>query len=86
MNEDEFKEILKMPSLQDMVSEPPHYNKGSVECIDYIRQQLGSYYPAYLEGNVIKYVHRHKYKNQNIEDLKKAKWYLSKLIEFYENL
>jgi len=86
MNEKELDKIMRVPSIKDMVSEPPHYNNGTVECIDYIRQQLGSQYPAYLEGNIIKYVHRHKYKNENIEDLRKARWYLSKLIEYYEDL
>ena len=70
----------------DNVNHPPHYNKGGVEAISYIKQQLGSSYFAYLEGSVIKYIHRHKYKSSNIEDLKKASWYLSKLIEYYEEL
>ena len=36
----------------DLVNQPPHYNKGGVECIDYIKQQLGrGQYPAYLEGS-----------------------------------
>ena len=83
-NKQIIDELKNMPSLQDMVSQPPHYNNGSVECIDYIRQQLGPHYPGYLEGNVIKYVHRYKLKNSNIEDLRKARWYLSKLIEYYE--
>lgn len=37
----------------------------------------------FLEGNVIKYIVRHKGKN-GIEDLKKAKHYLDKLIEVEE--
>jgi|TARA_R100001163_G_C5037056_1_gene176007 hypothetical protein len=70
----------------DNVNHPPHYNKGGMEAISYIKQQLGSSYFAYLEGSVIKYIHRHKYKTSNIEDLKKASWYLDKLIEHYEEL
>jgi len=34
----------------------------------------------YFQGNIVKYVVRHKQKN-GIEDLEKAKWYLEKLIE-----
>ena len=41
---------------------------------------------AYLEGSIIKYIHRYKYKNSNIEDLKKASWYLDFLIKHYEEL
>ena len=45
----------------DLVNKPPHYNKGGVEAIDYIKQQLGKDFPAYLEGSAIKYIHRHKF-------------------------
>ena len=54
--------------MTDLVNRPPHYNKGKFECIDYIKQQLGANFPAYLEGNAIKYLHRHKYKDSNIQD------------------
>jgi len=38
----------------------------------------------YFQGNVIKYVTRFKMKN-GVEDLKKAEWYLQRLIKKYEN-
>ena len=38
----------------------------------------------YIEGNIIKYTTRYKFKN-GIEDLKKAKWYLEKLIAEHQN-
>lgn len=71
-----------------MVNHPPHYNNanGGVECIDYIKQQLGKDFPAYLEGNAIKYLHRHKYKGANIQDLDKCIWYAKELKKYYENL
>ena len=69
-----------------MVNHPPHYNNNGLECIDYIKQQLGSGFASYLEGSIIKYIHRHKYKDANIQDLQKARWYLDKLIEYYEQL
>jgi hypothetical protein len=68
------------------VTKPPHYNQSGVECIDYIKQQLGASFPSYLEGSIIKYIHRHKYKDANIQDLEKAAWYLDRLIEHYKNL
>lgn len=59
----------------DNINHPAHYTKG-IECWDYIvSHDLG-----YLEGNIIKYVTRYRYKN-GIEDLKKAKAYIEKLIE-----
>jgi hypothetical protein len=70
----------------DPVSRPAHYNNGKVECIEYIKQQLGSEFPSYLEGSAIKYIHRHRMKDANIQDLQKAKWYIDKLIAHYEEL
>ena len=37
-------------------------------------------YDYYLQGNIVKYLWRYRYKN-GVEDLKKAQWYLNKLIE-----
>ena len=62
------------------VTKPAHYNKGGIEAIDYIKQQLGEGFGDYCAGNVMKYVHRFKYKN-GLEDLKKARVYLDWLIE-----
>jgi len=71
----------------DPVHSPAHYNNGKVECIEYIKQQLGSEFPSYLEGSAIKYIHRHRMKHSNnIQDLQKAKWYIDKLIAHYEEL
>lgn len=64
----------------DPVDKPEHYNKGTIEAIDYIKMQLGEQTVAYCEGNVLKYMHRHRYKN-GVEDLKKAQWYLNRMIE-----
>ena len=72
--------------MNDPVNYPAHYNQNGIECIQYIKQQLGRDFPAYLEGNAIKYLHRHKYKDANIQDLQKSVWYINKLIEHYENL
>jgi len=56
-----------------------HYMRQKIQPWDFIiANKLG-----YLEGNVIKYVTRHKLKNR-VEDLKKARHYLDKLIETEE--
>ena len=66
------------------VEAPAHYNEGGIECIDYIRQQLGKEgFIAYCEGNVIKYHHRYKYKG-GVEDLKKARKYQEWMMEALE--
>ena len=67
----------------DPVNKPAHYNlSGDIECIDYIKQVLGTDgFIAYCHGNMIKYQHRHKYKTDPVEDMKKAQWYLNKMLE-----
>jgi len=63
----------------DMVNKPPHYNKSGIECIDAIAAATDDGYEYYLQGNIMKYIWRYRYKN-GTEDLKKARWYLDKLI------
>ena len=65
---------------EDKINKPSHYRVGEVEAIAYIEQQLGSGVRDYLLGNVHKYLHRHRFKGQALDDLKKAQWYLNKLI------
>ena len=68
--------------MEDLVNHPSHYNQGKVECIDGIESALTGLegFEAYLTGNILKYIWRWKSKN-GVEDLKKARWYLNKLIE-----
>ena len=74
-------EFMKQKPEADVVNHPAHYNTGGVECIEYIQQQLGPEFRSYLLGNLIKYIHRHQYKGKPVEDLRKARWYLDKLIQ-----
>ena len=64
----------------DMVNSPAHYNKANIETIDMIESVTDDGFEAYLQGNILKYICRFKYKN-GVEDLKKAKWYLNRLIK-----
>jgi hypothetical protein len=71
---------------EDMVNKPKHY-QGKIECIELIKDRVGATrYPAYLEGNIWKYLYRHKDKEENVQDLKKCQWYLNELIRYYEEL
>ena len=63
----------------DVVNSPSHYNQAGVECIEAIAAATDDGFEYYLQGNIIKYIWRYRYKN-GIEDLKKAQWYLNKLI------
>ena len=81
---EEFEaEEAKAKRLADMVNHPPHYNKAGIECIDAIAAATGDGFEYYLQGNIMKYLWRYRYKN-GTEDLNKAKWYLEKLIEEVE--
>lgn len=62
---------------KENVNHPKHYTVKGIEPIEYIE----SHDFNFNLGNVIKYVSRADYKGSEIEDLKKAKWYLEKEIE-----
>ena len=64
----------------NMVDNPPHYNQAGIECLDAIEAATGEGYEFYLQGNILKYLWRYRYKN-GLEDLKKAEFYLKRLIE-----
>lgn len=67
--------------MVEKVNHPSHYSQGGMEVIDVIdaftKECNGE--EAFYVGNIIKYVCRFKKKN-GIEDLKKAHWYLDRLI------
>lgn len=69
----------------DTVNHPSHYTAGKVESIDAIEAATTELtgIAAVCTGNVIKYVWRWKRKN-GVEDLRKARWYLDKLIKEVE--
>ena len=70
------------PLENDPVSRPSHYTQGPVECIEAIESALGKEgFEAFLTGQVIKYLWRQKGKNNQLQDLQKASWYLDLLIE-----
>ena len=76
----ERDENITVYDIPEIVAHPPHYNAGTIEVIDFIEDhQLGFHL-----GNVVKYVCRAKYKGTELEDLKKAAWYLQRQIELIE--
>lgn len=63
-----------LPDLNTVTS-PPHYTKGKVEVIDFIREQLGDdAFVGYCRGNVVKYMARGPHKGKG-EDYAKAAFY-----------
>jgi hypothetical protein len=65
---------------EDTVNHPKHYTFGTIEVITVIEDwQLG-----FHEGNCIKYIARAKHKGNELENLKKAQWYLNRKIKDIE--
>lgn len=65
----------------DPVKRPAHYTTGKIEVIDFIEDKNLDFHL----GNVVKYVARAGHKNDEIEDLRKAEWYLQRAIELRRN-
>lgn len=74
--------------MTDLVNHPPHYiSETGIETIDVIDAftfDLKGREAVYT-ANVLKYICRWKNKN-GIQDLKKANWYLQRLIEYVETI
>lgn len=70
----------------DMVNHPFHYTQGGIECIDALKAATVSKtgIEAVCTANAIKYLWRYEEKN-GIEDVKKARWYIDRLIKELEN-
>lgn len=67
---------------EDVVNNPSHYNQNGIEVIDVIETYAKS---DFRLANVIKYVCRCEYKGKKLEDLKKAQWYLARVIAELED-
>jgi len=69
---------------EDMVNHPSHYTDGGIECIEAIEAALtNEEFRGYCKGNCMKYIWREKHKGET-ESLKKAQWYLDRLIQLDE--
>jgi hypothetical protein len=67
--------VMEKKSQKDNIN-PTYYVGSKIQVSDFISE----FKLDYFSGNVIKYVVRQKFKN-GLEDLKKARWYLDKLIQ-----
>lgn len=78
-------EVVEEAKKHDAVNHPSHYTQGKVECIDTIESACINKQgiEAVCVANVIKYLWRYESKN-GVEDVKKARWYLERLIEELE--
>ena len=72
-------------NIPDMVNHPQHYTQGGIECIDALKAAtVGKRgIEAVCVANVIKYLWRYEKKN-GIEDIRKAKFYIERLLKELE--
>ena len=71
-----------MSRVNDVVNHPSHYTDGKIEVIDFIEDKGLNFH----RGNAVKYIARAGKKNpaKEVEDLKKAVWYLNREIQRME--
>ena len=66
----------------DLVNSPKHYTMGGIETIDFMKaKSTPEEFHGYLRLTVLKYLSRGPYKSDALEDYKKARWFLNRLIE-----
>lgn len=84
--EEHMSDMNKLADDYNNVTRPYHYTQGDIECIDAIKASMtDEEFKGFLKGNSLKYLWRYENKNNPVEDLKKAKWYLDKLISIVES-
>lgn len=69
--------------MNDVVNNPKHYTQGTVECIDALESMAVGYTDTTqccLAWQVAKYIWRAPLKGNMSEDLRKARWYLDRLL------
>lgn len=73
---------MKQTKQNDLVNRPAHYTDGGIETIDYIEAKKLNF----CRGNAVKYISRagKKDPDKEIEDLKKAAWYINHEIQRLE--
>lgn len=65
----------------DPVERPSHYTQGGIECLDAIEAALTpDEFRGFLKGNAFKYLWREKHKGNALQDMKKAVFYINRLI------
>lgn len=72
---------------ESAVEHPTHYCQGSIECIDALNAMVEGWLDpvaAVLAWQTVKYIWRHPFKGKPVEDLKKAQFYLERLVKQYE--
>ena len=74
------------PVQVDAINHPPHYKVGGIETIEYMKaKSTPEEFKGHLRLTAIKYLSRTGYKDDALQDLKKAQWYLNRLVKECED-
>jgi hypothetical protein len=78
--------LFQKPTTLDPVNHPPHYTSGPIECFDAMKSAFTKEEMiAYCKVAAFKYLWREGKKDSQIQERKKAVWYLQKSIELMES-
>ena len=78
-------EIILEKLREDDVNHPDHYTSGGIETIDYMQaKSTPEEFRGHLRLTALKYLSRAGLKDDTLKDLKKAQWYVNRLVEFVE--
>ena len=70
---------------KDVINHPEHYADTNFETIEIIEDKMtAEMFEGYLVGNILKYMTRYR-KKGGLEDIKKAEWYVAKLVTLMDN-
>ena len=65
---------------------PDHYKTGGIETIEYMKaKSTPEEFKGHLRLTALKYLSRYGQKDDELQELKKAKWYLDRLVQELEN-
>lgn len=65
---------------------PDHYKTGGIETIEYMKaKSTPEEFKGHLRLTALKYLSRYGQKDNELQELKKAKWYLDRLVQELEN-
>ena len=91
--EDTAENCFDRKALEDIINEdkqdminPSHYKKGGIEAIDYMKaKSTPEEFKGHLRLTALKYLSRYGQKDNELQELEKAKWYLDRLIQELKN-
>lgn len=84
LEDEESPERVEPCTNHDTVNNPSHYKRGEIDCIEALKASMSKeQFLGHLKATAIAYLWRYDLKN-GLEDVKKAKWYIDRMIKELE--